>query len=168
MSLPASLVGTRLPVGIGQVVVSTEKPDVLVAYGLGSCVGIAAYDDGAAVAGMAHVLLPESEGRGLDPLEPARYGDLAVASLLEAMAKAGARSSRLIVKLAGGASVLGSSTPAFRIGERNAESIREQLRKHGIPVRAEALGGSRGRTLELHAGTGKAFVRMAASQSAEF
>lgn len=160
---------TRQAVGIGQLAVSNDPHVVLVAYGLGSCVGIAVYDASTSLAGLAHVLLPDSGGHPVDPMEPARYGDTAVASLLEAMTSAGAIGRRLTVKLAGGASVLvNPAASASGVGERNAQAIRQEFRKRGIPVAAEALGGSRGRTLELHPATGRAYIRLAASAAFEF
>ncbi len=160
---------TRQAVGIGQIVVTKAPDTVLVAYGLGSCVGIAIFDEATSTAGMAHVLLPLAEDQALDPSEPARYGDVAVNALLQAMTRAGAKTTRLIVKLAGGASVLGqANSPTFKVGQRNADAIREQFRQRGIPIAAEELGGNRGRTLELHPATGKAFIRLAASTAVEF
>ncbi len=169
MSVATAAEIKRLPVGIGQLVVTTSRDDVLVAYGLGSCVGITAFDPVVGVAGMAHVLLPTSDGRLADSREPARFADTAVTALLNAMTRAGARPTRLMVKLAGGASVLGpASSATFKIGDRNAETIKEQLKLHGLIVTATDLGGVRGRTLELHASSGKTFVRQAASMAVEF
>lgn len=162
------MTSNRQAVGIGQLAISNDPGVVLVAYGLGSCVGIAVYDPATATAGLAHVLLPESDGHVADPVEPARYGDMAVEALLTAMNLSGAQGNRLVVKLAGGASVLGqANSPTFRVGQRNTESIRAQFKQRGIPIAAEALGGNRGRTLELHPETGKVFIRIAASSAVE-
>ena len=37
-----------------------KTPDVLVTYALGSCVGICLYDANARIAGLAHIMLPDS------------------------------------------------------------------------------------------------------------
>lgn len=42
----------RISVGIGQIAVSSDAAEVLVAYGLGSCVGVSAYDPVAHVGGL--------------------------------------------------------------------------------------------------------------------
>lgn len=167
MSSPAA-VETRISVGIGQLAVSRDPGVILVAYGLGSCIGVSAYDPGSGVVGMVHVLLPDSEGRVPEKGEPARYADTAIPSLVQAMSGLGANVSRLVLKLAGGASVLGqANAQKFKIGERNAEAIKEQLKRNALRCCAETLGGTKGRTLELHAATGKTYVRTAASPAVE-
>lgn len=154
----------RVAVGIGQVAVTKDRSSVLVAYGLGSCVGVSIFDPTARVAGMVHVLLPAAEGKASAATEPGRYADTGLDALLAQMAKLGALRARLIVKVAGGASVLGAANAEkFKIGERNAEAIKERLRHHGLRLAAEDLGGVRGRTMELHSATGRTFIRTAAS-----
>jgi chemotaxis protein CheD len=39
-----------------------RAPDTIVTYALGSCVGVALYDEAAGVGGLAHIMLPESSG----------------------------------------------------------------------------------------------------------
>jgi chemotaxis protein CheD len=154
-------------VGIGQLAVTSDGEEVLVAYGLGSCIGVTAYDPAARVGGMAHVLLPHSGGKPLDGREPARFADVAVALLIERLALAGAAVPRLVVKMAGGAAVLGTANAAkFKIGERNAEAIEEHLGRHGLRVAARDLGGVKGRTLEFHVASGATLVRTALSTAA--
>ncbi|WBL35629.1 chemotaxis protein CheD [Tepidiforma flava] len=158
----------RISVGIGQLALSRDPHDILVAYGLGSCVGIACYDPEAKVAALAHILLPSSEGKRVDDREPARFADTGIDLLLQRLAEAGAVKRRLIVKVAGGAAVLGAANAEkFKIGVRNAEAITERLKHHGIRVTAADLGGTKGRTMELHVATGKTFVRTAASPASE-
>ncbi len=158
----------RISVGIGQLAVSRDARDVLVAYGLGSCVGIACFDPEAKVAALAHILLPSSEGKRVDDREPARFADTGIDLLLQRLAEAGAVKRRLIVKVAGGAAVLGAANAEkFKIGVRNAEAITERLKHHGLRVASADLGGTRGRTMELHVATGKTFVRTAASPASE-
>ncbi|GIW17089.1 chemotaxis protein CheD [Tepidiforma sp.] len=158
----------RISVGIGQLALSRDPRDVLVAYGLGSCVGISCWDPEAKVAALAHILLPSSEGKRVDDREPARFADSGIDLLLQRLAEAGAVRRRLIVKVAGGAAVLGAANAEkFKIGVRNAEAITERLKHHGIRVAAADLGGTKGRTMELHVATGKTFVRTAASPASE-
>lgn len=158
----------RISVGIGQVAVSSDAQQVLIAYGLGSCIGVSCYDPQAKVAGLAHILLPASDGKRPEAAEPARYADTGIDTLIREMTAKGAVARRLVVKLAGGAAVLGpANAEKFKIGERNAEAIRDRLKRHGISASATDLGGTRGRTMELHPGSGKTFVRTAASPATE-
>ncbi len=67
----------RVSVGIGQLAISRDPKEVLVAYGLGSCIGISCYDPQSRVSGLAHVLLPSSDGKRVEV--GANVGDLASA-----------------------------------------------------------------------------------------
>ena len=51
---------TTISVGLGEVEVSKDPLVVLAAHGLGSCIGVLAYDPIAKVGGLAHILLPDS------------------------------------------------------------------------------------------------------------
>jgi chemotaxis protein CheD len=158
----------RVSVGIGQIAVSKNANDVLIAYGLGSCVGVSAFDPQTGVAGLVHVLLPASEGKSAAGTEPARFADTGVDLLIKLLREAGAVPRRLIVKVAGGAAVLGpANAEKFKIGQRNAEAITERLKHHGLRAAAADLGGIKGRTLELHVASGKTFLRTAASPANE-
>ncbi|MGE5597531.1 MAG: chemotaxis protein CheD [Hyphomicrobiales bacterium] len=158
----------RLSVGIGQLAISRDPREVLVAYGLGSCVGVTAYDPEAHVGGLAHILLPSGGGRAANANEPGRFADLAIDELLRRLEEAGADRRRLVVKIAGGASVLGAANAEkFKIGARNAEAIRERLKFHGLSPAAEDIGGEKGRTLELHGASGRTFVRTVAAPAQE-
>ncbi|HMO66433.1 MAG TPA: chemotaxis protein CheD [Verrucomicrobiota bacterium] len=166
MTAPAE--ARRVSVGIGQLAISKDATDVLVAYGLGSCIGISCYDPQTRVGGRAHVLLPNSEGKRSEEREPARFADTGIDLLLKQLAALGASPRRMLVKVAGGAAVLGpANAEKFKIGERNAEAIKERLKHHGISPVAVDLGGTKGRTLEVHIATGKTFVRTAASPASE-
>ncbi|MCZ2108996.1 MAG: chemotaxis protein CheD [Dehalococcoidia bacterium] len=158
----------RVSVGIGQLVVSKDAREILVAYGLGSCIGVTVWDPQAQVGGLVHVLLPDSEGRRVEDKEPARFADTGIDMLVAKVTEAGGSVRRLTVKIAGGAAVLGpANAEKFKIGERNAEAIRERLKKHGLRPDAADTGGAKGRTLEMHMATGKTYVRTAASPASE-
>ena len=109
----------RISVGIGQIAVSNDPNEVLVAYGLGSCVGVSFYDPATRSGGLLHVLLPDSEGRASDGKEPARYADWGVAALLGELTRRGASKASLVIKVAGGRPCSGRRTP------RNSRSARE-------------------------------------------
>ena len=64
-------------VGIGQIAASDVGPVVISALGLGSCIGVVMTDVRAGIAGMAHVMLPQSSptssgarGTCADPATP--------------------------------------------------------------------------------------------------
>lgn len=138
----------------------------LIAYSLGSCVAICLYDPVSRAAAMAHVVLPAAPASG-PGATPGKFADTAVPALVEALLGDGASPTRLHCWLAGGAAVLclGGSLP--NIGQRNAEAARAALARARIPVRGEALGGHRGRTVRLLAGTGRVLVRTVSGPEVE-
>ena len=81
-------------VPIGEIATSDSAKDVLVAYGLGSCVAVCLYDPVARVGGMLHALLPDAPGgasseNGRDPLSAARFVDRGAPLLIETLLKLG-------------------------------------------------------------------------------
>lgn len=130
--------------------------------GLGSCVGLTLYDPAAKIGGMVHVMLPSSSISRDSQLNRAKYADTAIPELVRRMVEAGASSSRLMAKLAGGAQMFLLASPladTMRIGPRNVEACKEALRSLNIPIEAEDTGGNYGRTIELDCSSGVLFVR---------
>lgn len=156
------LAATIRPAGLGEIVVGQGDDDVLTAQGLGSCVGIAAYDPDRKIAVMAHVMLPGPIPDNTSPEQPARYAAQAVKALVEKVEKGGGRRRNLVIKLAGGAQVIRvpGMQDRLQIGQRNIAAVREALQRHDLRVAAEDLGGHVGRTLTLYAATGATTVRV--------
>lgn len=137
-------------VRIGEFRTTRAGRDGLVAVGLGSCVGVVLVDRSAGVTGLAHVMLPSSEGHR-SPSE-GRFADRAVPALIAQMEREGARRMRLEAWLAGGASMFSGAGPALDIGDRNVHAVREALVAAKVPVRGAQLGGHAGRTMRAGAG----------------
>jgi chemotaxis protein CheD len=135
-------------VRMGEIEVSSQTGEELVARGLGSCIGLALIDRRSGVAGMAHIVLPEAPGAS-DP-EPGKFADLAVPELISQMQQAGAAVRRLDAVLAGGARMF--DVGEMDIGARNAAAVKEGLARSGVTVRASDTGGDRGRTMRLTVG----------------
>jgi chemotaxis protein CheD len=137
-------------VRMGEMHISSTSGDELVAIGLGSCIGLALLDRAAGVAGLAHVVLPESSNAS----GPAgKFADLAVAELLAQVIRAGARRERIEAVIVGGAKMFALGA-GMDIGERNQAAVKEQLTLHRIKLRASNVGGSSGRTMRVFAKTG--------------
>ena len=135
------------------------RPDMLITYALGSCVGLCLYDGVMGVAGMSHILLPESS---LCPSDAnfMKFADTAVPALIQRMEKAGASRTRIVAKMAGGARLFGGNT-GINIGERNVLAVKEQLSKFRIPLVAEDTGRDYGRTVEFFANDGAINIKTA-------
>jgi chemotaxis protein CheD len=133
---------------------------VLVTLGLGSCVAIMLHDPGPPLGAMAHILLP-SRSLARDGSNPAKFPETAVPFLVERLLAAGGARSRLVAKLAGGASMFAQlMTPGtLQMGERNVVAARDALRRAGIPLVGEAVGGARGRSVRFHVLDGHVEIR---------
>jgi chemotaxis protein CheD len=145
-------------VGVAEAAVATGDA-VLATVGLGSCVAILLHDAEAAVAGMAHVLLPAPHGGSGSPAA-AKYANTAVPYLLREMEARGADRRRITGRIVGGASMFGTlRTPTMtRAGERNVVAAREALAAAGIRVTGEEVGSGHGRSVRLSAADGRVRV----------
>jgi chemotaxis protein CheD len=144
-------------VRMGEMSVSAAADDELVAIGLGSCIGLAFLDRRAGVAGLAHVVLPESNGSaGPAP----KFADLAVPELLAVVQRAGARKERLEVVLVGGAKMF-SLGAGLDIGARNDAAVRQAVSEHRLRIAATETGGNSGRTMQVAVGAGTVSVHVA-------
>jgi len=122
----------------------TRPPHRLVAV-LGSCIGLAVWDPVSRVAGMAHILLPDSRGHASAGL-PGKYADCAVPCLVRALLERGGARERLQAKAAGGARMFQRiAAGPVDVGAQNIAATRAALAAERIPILAEDCGGSRGR-----------------------
>lgn len=137
-----------------------KEPGSLVTYGLGSCVGICLYDPMTKIAGMAHIMLPDST-KISGKANEAKFADTGIAKLIRTMIVSGAKTSGLKAKIAGGAQMFGidSSNPAMRIGDRNVEAVKLILKKLNIPIVANDTGKNYGRTIEFFNEDGRVVVK---------
>ena len=145
---------------MGEMVVSSDPNAELVALGLGSCIGLAIVDRTAGVAGLAHIVLPESNDRGD---QVGKFADTAVPELIAKMRKAGAVERRFETAIAGGARMFEMSG-GLDIGSRNETAVRAALAKARITVKAAQTGGSSGRTVKITVGDLLVTVRSAGQQ----
>ncbi|PWH17740.1 MAG: chemotaxis protein CheD [Anaerolineae bacterium] len=157
----------NLAVGLGEYKISHTVSDVLVAYGLGSCVGIGLYDPQLRLAGLLHAVLPSSPNGAVE--KSAKYVTSGIELLLEEMIKAGAVPSRIIVRMAGGANMLTAPGFAhtFNIGTRNVEAAHETLQRLRLRLVAEEVGGTIGRTVRFYVRDGRMTIRTVGNQERE-
>ncbi|WP_430785889.1 chemotaxis protein CheD [Virgibacillus flavescens] len=136
-------------------------PDVIRTTGLGSCVGVVIFDLQKKVAGLAHVMLPDSTIGKKENLNIYKYADTAVDSLIDQLINLGIRKNALRAKLAGGAEMFqfAASSSTMRIGPRNIEAVESKLKEQNIPIISSDVGGNCGRTIEFDPISGKLKVR---------
>ncbi len=146
-------------VPIGEMMVSDAPEDILIGYGLGSCVAICLYDPVKHIGGMLHALLPTPIRS--EPGRPTKFVDLGVPMLIQAIEKVGGKRRHLKAYLCGGAQMINDSNIGgmLNIGERNVLAAREALKAARIYVHKESTGGQHGCTVKLYVSTGKVTVK---------
>ena len=137
---------------MGMMGISRAGDQELYALGLGSCIGLAVIDRRARVAGLAHIVLPESPECEREGAQPGKFADRAVPELIFRMRLHGAAPSRMEAVLVGGARMFAGGE--LDIGARNVEAVREALKAVHVKVHAEATGGALGRTVRVSADRG--------------
>jgi chemotaxis protein CheD len=152
MDAPAE---TRMLVRVGELHVA-QGSGSLVTIGLGSCVGVALYDEPARIGGLAHVMLPDVT-RGRAEVPPARFASYAITTLIEMMSASGANRERIRARLVGGASMFEAimTHDVKGLGLRNIESCRAVLERERIPIDGEEVGGTYGRSVFFDVSTGR-------------
>lgn len=142
---------------VGHHQVSDRSEEMLVTT-LGSCVAACVRDPVAAVGGMNHFLLPEmpeSHGGGISAA--ARYGSVAMERLINDILVRGGRRDRLEVKVFGGAKVIDTR---LDIGAKNAAFVLDYIRKEGLKLLGQDLGGFCARRIHYFPVSGRALRRM--------
>lgn len=138
-----------------------KAPDTIRTSGLGSCVGIIIYDLSKKIAGLAHIMLPDSSCAKQDKLNQYKYADTAIEILIEKVIAFGAREFSLQAKIAGGSQMFQFSggSDIMRIGPRNVEAVKKKLAEVRIPIVSSDVGGNCGRTIEFDPETGMLKIR---------
>jgi chemotaxis protein CheD len=141
-------------VGIGEGIVAGSGGS-LAAFGLGSCVGLAAWDPVARVGGLAHFMLPTGVRAG----NPAKYVDTGLTWFLNALTEAGASPRRARFKAVGGAAMFIGMSGNLEVGRRNIDALDRAMAAAGLRLTAHDLGGSIGRSMSLDLKSGRLSIR---------
>lgn len=81
-------IGNVVKVGIADMNV-VQAPHIIRTSGLGSCVGVVIFDQIKEVAGLAHVMLPDSSLARSENMNVAKYADTAIEALVALVMKEG-------------------------------------------------------------------------------
>ena len=144
----------KIIVNISDARVSSDPNDELVTYSLGSCIGVALYDQATRIGAMLHYQLPSARmDSAKADKNPLMFADTGMKYLVDKMLALGVNKKRLQVKIAGGAQVM-NDAKTFQIGKRNHAAIRQILWKNGMFIDAEDVGGQNARNLSLQVADG--------------
>lgn len=137
------------------------SPNGVTTLGLGSCVGIAIRDPNTKIGGLAHIMLPDSTAIRNSQQNIAKFADTGIEELVRQMEKLGAKRSRMVAKIAGGATMFSFQGRAdmVQIGERNVEASKAKLKQLNIPILAQDTGANYGRTVTFFPETGDFRIR---------
>lgn len=145
-------------VGLGQLAVSAGPDGRFASFALGSSLAVAIYDPASRTGGLLHAFLPS----GQDPRlriraqrQPSLFVDAGVAQLVEGIqAAAASPPEELVAKIAGAAALSGHDAVLGDVGPANVEAAREILRRLGVRLVAEDVGGHRVRSVTLELASG--------------
>lgn len=157
-----------IKIGISDLNVA-RSPDTLVTFALGSCVGICLYDAKLKIAGLSHIMLPDSTATH-GAIQRYRFADTAIPLLVQRMVQMGTTPRRLTAKIAGGAHMfaVANNSALSNIGLRNVQAVKAALAKQGIPIIAEDTGKDYGRTLYFSAEDGIMVIKSARNGESRF
>ena len=143
-------------VGIADMAVAAS-PNILRTI-LGSCVGICIYDSEAKIGGLAHIMLPTSK-KPTSNLK--KYADTAIPFMIDEMIKLGSDKTRMVAKLAGGATMFKHTENSIvgDIGQNNINSVKEVLSNLKIPILSEDVGSDHGSTIDFFLETGELKIK---------
>lgn len=150
----------KVIVGVADMKISDNPQDLLITYGLGSCLGVAIYDSCARVGGILHVMLPDSNiNCKHEALNPLKFVDTGLPLLFKGAYTYGAQKKRIQVKMAGCAQIADESG-FFNIGKRNYAAAHRLLWKNEVLVDAEHCGAFVSRTISLEIASGKMLIQI--------
>ena len=148
-------------IGVAEMKISGDSPDLLITYALGSCLGITVFDIRLRRAGLLHCMLPDSSiDRNKAVGNPCMYIDTGMKVLLDDFFRIGSRKKNLIIRVAGGSSSkVNEDEDFFQIGRHNFVSLRKYLWNEGLLLKAYDVGGYDSRTVTLEVENGKMLIK---------
>jgi chemotaxis protein CheD len=133
-----------------------HRQPYLITTVLGSCVSVCLWNQTAQLGGINHYLLPLWNGEGLPT---PKYGNVAIAKLVEKVRACSSPDDKLIAKVFGGASMWEKTEGLLAVGQRNVEFALETLESLHIPIVSSDLGGNQGRKVIFNSGDGTVLMR---------
>ena len=150
----------NVTVGISDMKVGDDMDAVIIAYSLGSCIGISIFDPVARVGGILHFMLPDSNlDRAKAQKNPYMFADTGIPALFKAAYQLGAKKKRIKVVVVGGAQTL-DQKGFFNIGKRNAIAVKRIFWRNSVMIDYENIGGNVNRTIKLAIKTGQNWLKV--------
>jgi len=131
---------------------------------LGSCVAVTLWNPRLRIGGMCHYMLPSRPHRKKDEPLDGRYADEVLEMFLHELRRSHTRPADYQVKIFGGGRMFTHAHKAKRhvdVSDRNVETARQLIVKHGFKSVAEDLGGNGHRNVVLDLWSGDVWVKKA-------
>lgn len=125
-----------------------RAPDKITTIGLGSCVGVVLYDKTSKLAGLLHIMLPDSTKIKHNE-NKCKFADTGIDEMVRVLEANGMSRENMRAKIAGGAKMFEFSNTSTMgsIGDKNVSAVREKLNSLGIKIKSEDVGANYGRTI---------------------
>ena len=158
----ANPVSVMTAVNFSELKISANTAETLVAFSIGSGIGVSMHDAVAKVGGLLNFVLPDSSKIWSERENrfPYMFADTGLLSFLEALNNVDAKTKRLKVVIAGGAQIL-DQTSDFNIGLKNHQALISILFRKNLTIQHEDIGGSQRRTLCLDIDSGCSTIQTA-------
>jgi chemotaxis protein CheD len=128
---------------------------------LGSCVAITLWHPQFLIGGMCHYLLPEYRNSGKDSTLDGRYADEALQLFMQEIRNAGTHPCEYTVKMFGGGNQFAKDGihANHNIPEKNINTGKQLLLKHGFQLSSFHLGGNGHRNVIFDIWSGAVWVQ---------
>ena len=158
----ANPVSVMTAVNFSELKISANTAETLVAFSIGSGIGVSMHDAVAKVGGLLNFVLPDSSKIWSERENrfPYMFADTGLLAFLEALNNVDAKTKRLKVVIAGGAQIL-DQTSDFNIGLKNHQALISILSRKNLTIQHEDIGGSQRRTLCLDIDSGCSTIQTA-------
>jgi chemotaxis protein CheD len=129
----------------------------LVSYGLGSCLGVALYDEKRSIAGLIHIKRPRAPSH--TGSNKASFADTGLRMLFDEMQSCGAEAQDVTATLAGGSDIDGAAAAVtMDIGRKNINQAKQTLEKLGITISDTTVGGNEVMSMYFDGGSGEVTI----------
>ena len=130
----------------------SAKP-AMISTVVGSCIAVCVFDHKQKIGGMNHFQFPIIRS---SKQATARYGNVAVSTLIDLMINAGSKSEHIEAQILGGA--YHPEIVDKNIGRENVEVAKKMLTKKRIRIVSEDVGGEKGRKIIFNTNTNEIAV----------
>lgn len=154
-------VAVMTAVNFGQLKMSRNPAETLVAFSIGSGIAVSIYDPVTRSGGLLNCVLPDSLqlSSSKAQIQPYMFVDTGLAALCDALHDLGAQKENLKVVLAGGAQTI-DQTAEFNIGRKNHQAVKFFLKSVHLAIQYADVGGIYLRTLRLDMSNGATTIQI--------